>query len=676
MAIRPGERLAFAPPQGPAATTTTPGRGIAPVQDIGNPTGAMGAVGDQVQRIALQQIQQERERQVRTRVMELDNQRRTADRAIVDGYLQLQGKAAVEQRAKVLNDIATNAKQLRQGVTDPDVREVWAQQDQALTNAAIGQLDAHYRQQNVRWQADTLQSRRDLLIQTVERVASGEGADPATGRLSIEAARTRSAYRDTIQQLGERLGWAPETTELELRQADTRAYGQVVENLIRDGQYQEAERVLTTYRDRIDEGVRSTLAQRATSSRAQAEGVARQALDRDTGARIADQLLTQYSKPDTTGVDVIDAAAAGEALRAAFANRSITIEQRDIAEQRIEHAAGLAEKRRAAAVNQAVANAEAQLAANPAMDPTGLPARDLAVLVQHGKLPGLISFANSGRYVNTNQAMQEIAGLQDSGELATIGDEQFRTRFWGRLDNSTFDRIDKARQALRQGQQSPEDRLDALLIEAELLHPPGTPARDIDGDKVRRAWMLKNAVYKAAQAQGVKDEAGILKLARGMIANQAFNRTGWDKRMPLEAMTPEERKTAYVETTAGTRDVVGLQALAPAELAQIDANLRASGVTQITEQARLEYYNRVAPERRAAVDFLDQASEAEVQAAMHAVTVSGGNARDPVLVRNQVERVREVRSREGRRRAATTDPLSVERFLPPAAADAVRNAPR
>lgn len=285
------------------------------------------------------------------------------------------------------------------------------------------------------------------------------------------------------------------------------------------------------------------------------------------------------------------------------------------------------------------------------------------VLVQHGKLPSLIGFANNGRYINTDSALQEIAQLQDRGLLGPIGDEEFRKRFWGRLDNATFDRLDAARQALRKGQQSPEERLDALLIEAELLPVPGTPDRLKDAELLKRAWRLKNAIYGAADAQGVKDPKGILDIGRRMIADKAWNSVGTDRLLPLEAMTPDERKTAYVETSAGDRYLPAIQAIPPEDLARIDANLRAEG-KQPTEQARLEYYATVAPARKRALAFLDGVPTPELQAAVQAVSISGADARDPEAVQRQVERAREVRRFESRRAERGRDPLSVERFLP------------
>mgnify|MGYP006921291679 CR=1 FL=1 len=265
MAIIPRTRL----PQSPSQPSFAPRGSIVPVQDISGPSQAALSDGmSKVARLAAQKYQEDRNRELQARVMEYDIDRRRSDGIVIDSYLQQFGKNAVDGRAQAFASIEANSQRVRDSITDPEVADLWKQQDAALTNAAYSQLDGHYRQQSLRHQTDTLTERADMLVSTVERVAFGEGYDPATGRLSAEAERTRSAYLDSISQLGNRMGWSPERLANEQRKADTVAYGQIAESLIRSDRFDEAATILRSSSDRMDPEAVAKLAERARDGKA------------------------------------------------------------------------------------------------------------------------------------------------------------------------------------------------------------------------------------------------------------------------------------------------------------------------------------------------------------------------------------------------------------------------
>jgi hypothetical protein len=228
--------------------------------------------------------------------------------------------------------------------------------------------------------------------------------------------------------------------------------------------------------------------------------------------------------------------------------------------------------------------------------------------------------------------------MTDSGELAGLSDEAFRKQFWGRLDNQTFERVDARRNADRTGVWSPDKRLDAMMIEAGVLPAPGVKATD---EQLQRAFRLKNAIDKKARAEGAKDLKGQIKLAEEMIADAAFEDVGFNTKAPLEAMTPEERATAFVETSDGLpRDIAGLQAIPPATLAIVNKGLRDAGKPE-TAANQLEYYATQVEPRIQAKERLEALSPSERSAAKMLVQVRGGDPRDPLQVEAAIKAARE-----------------------------------
>ncbi len=239
-------------PDDPALASLAPESTPAPVQDIGQPVERVAGAARDTARMAAVLYERERDREVQARVLELDVQRRVADRQVLDTYLQSRGKAAVDGREAAMAAIERNSRAVRAKVKDKTVATLWARQDAALSNAALGQLDSHYRAQNVRWQADTLQARAEELVSSVGRVAFEMGYDPASGRLSVEAERTRSAFRDSIAELGSVLGWSKDQVEVEQRKGDSAALASVVQELVGDDRASEASKVLDLHAERID----------------------------------------------------------------------------------------------------------------------------------------------------------------------------------------------------------------------------------------------------------------------------------------------------------------------------------------------------------------------------------------------------------------------------------------
>ena len=160
--------------QQPQEPGVTPGTStVSPVVGFGNPAAAAARTSGQAANLAAQLFQEDRDREVVARVSELDVQRRKADAAVLNSYLQARGKDAVEGRASALAAINENSRSIRSGIQDRAVAEVWNRQDAALTLSAQQDLDAHYRQQNTQWQVDTQEARADQLVNDLGRAALG-----------------------------------------------------------------------------------------------------------------------------------------------------------------------------------------------------------------------------------------------------------------------------------------------------------------------------------------------------------------------------------------------------------------------------------------------------------------------------------------------------------------------
>jgi hypothetical protein len=353
----------------------------------------------------------------------------------------------------------------------------------------------------------------------------------------------------------------------------------------------------------------------------------------EAGARVADELARATGQTDSTGVEVVDVPAAMKVLRDGFAAGKVSFEVRERAERRLEHLATVQQKQRDRAINQAVADAEAALTARPGMDPHDLPRPTLAVLVEHGKLNQLIAFANNGRYVNRNDALQEVAALTDSGQLASMTDEQFRKQFWGRLDNQTFERVNGRRTSGRAGVMSDDERFDADLIEAGLLPPPGVKASD---EQLQRAHRLKSSIDQMARAKNIQDRKGQRELTKQLLADVAYESVGSDELLPLAAMTPEERATAYVRSSAGNLLLSDLQALDPELRGGIEQRLREAGLPVTDVYVRRYVGEVLAPRTRATEQLLGTPQPAR-QAALDLVRSRGGDPTDPVTVSRAVE---------------------------------------
>lgn len=261
-------------PQNPQQPTLAPRPTNTAVRDIGNPVGTVAEASGSIASRAAAIYQKERDEQVRATLIDIDTDRRRTDDEIVGRYSVMQGREAVDARERTLAELEQNRKRVRASIKDGEVSKLWAQQDAALTNSAYSRIDDHYRNQSTRWQVDSLKERTELLESTVERVAFGEGYDPASGRLSREAERTRSAYFDSIKGLGERLGWSPEHIKNKQRAADARAHRKTVESLIASEQFQDAAKVMEANSDRFDASERRVLGSMIRKGQARADRVA------------------------------------------------------------------------------------------------------------------------------------------------------------------------------------------------------------------------------------------------------------------------------------------------------------------------------------------------------------------------------------------------------------------
>ena len=557
---------------------------IAPVQAISNPAAAAVKPAQQLAGLAADIYQQARDREIETRVSELDIQRRQADAAVVDGYKQALGKDAVDQRGDVVAAILQNSKSVRAGIKDREVAAIWKRQDAALTFAATSELDNHYRQQNLRWQADTQEARADLLVNDLGRVALGEGYDPATGRLSDEAGRTRSAYLDAIGELGSVLGWSKEQVENTRRKADTQALGQVADTLVRQDRFGEAMRVLDRHGDQIDTGTRERLAQQAR------EGAQRQTAEQRT------QLRAEKAQAFTLQVADLAAAEGGTiAEQRAFAlataewtlrGKKLTAEEYDAAVTRIERHYKQRDETDSAQDRQVQIDAERFLNDNPLATLQDNP-QLFEAAKQRGLLKGLLEFERSGRYSTDPEVFARARALPDA-DLQRIPPDRLWSTLRGHLSNQDLDEI-MARQARAIGSPSKEqlhiismaDRLEKTARELHLL--PDNPLAKPTPEQQKRfdswrqqlntdleVWQTDHG--KKATPEDVQKRLDLQVTDTVEVVSRGFL---WDsiERVPLASLPDRQRASVMVGS-----ERIALTRIPEREFAMIGERLSKRGV--------------------------------------------------------------------------------------------------
>lgn len=409
---------------------------------IGNPAAAAVRPAQQLAGLAAELFQHERDREIETRVLELDIDRRRTDAEVLNRYKQAQGKDAVEQREAAVAEILQNGKRVRTGITDRTVASLWKRQDAALTYAATAELDDHYRRQRAKWEADTQEARADLLVNDLGRVAFGEGYDPATGRLSDEAERTRSSYLDTIGELGSVLGWSSEQVERTRQKADTAAFGQVAQSLISEERFDEASRVLERHGERIDVGLRVRLARDVRVGRS---ALAEREVTRQRAEKA--QLWTLRAADiaaERGGTITEQRAYALDTAEASLRGGRLTTEEYDAVLQRLDRHYRIADENEAAEGKQVITDAERWLNENPLNTLQDNP-RLFEAVKRAGALKGVLEFERSGRYSTDPEVLARARAMPDEVLRETPSDRLWVT-LRPHLSNGDLDDV-MARQA-------------------------------------------------------------------------------------------------------------------------------------------------------------------------------------------------------------------------------------
>lgn len=486
-------------------TTPQSAQRIVPVQAIGNPAAAAVAPAQRAAGLAAQIYQEDRDREIATHVTELDVQRRQADAQAINGYLQLQGKDAVEARGDALAAIDANSKAVRTGIKDRAVADLWKKQDAALTLAAQSELDAHYRQQRTKWEADTQEARADVLVSDLGRVAFGEGYDPATGRLSREAERTRSAYQDAIGELGRGLGWSPEQVEAARRRADTKAHQGVAEQLIDGERFDEADKFLESNKDRIDPTVQARLGKESR------DGARRKAAELHTQA-IAEKAQTFALRTSdlavTHGTTIAEQQAWAEST-AEFSYRGgkLTAPEYDAVLQRLDRHYKMRDAQQAATDKQTVLDAEKFLNEHPFSTLDDSP-KLFEAAKRSGHLPALLEFQSSGRYATDPDYLAQVRAIPDE-DLQRIAPDRLWVTLRPRLSNRDLDDV-MARHARARNEAtadqlhgiSVDDRIEATARSLGIL--PADPKAKLNPDQKREfdAWRVRvDGDLRAKQAE-------------------------------------------------------------------------------------------------------------------------------------------------------------------------------
>lgn len=473
-------------PQEPAVQRAG-GSSIVPFQAIGNPAQPGAQVGDQLAGLASRIYQQERDRELETRVTEIDIARRKADSEVLQGYGLKLGKDAVEGRDAVLAALQENSKQSRSGIKDAALRSAWKLQDDALTLRASEEVYGHFRTQRLAWQADTQEARGEQLIQDLGRVAFGGGYDPATGRLSDEAERTRSSLLDSVQELGAMQGWSPERIEVARRGVESRALEQVAQSLIQQDRFDEALKVLERHGDRIDVGVRDTMIGQARAAHstqlraAKAQSFTLQVADMATsrGGSVADQRAFALSTAEYS-----------------YRGKKLSVEEYDDVLQRMERHYGIRDRQEAATQRQTITAAERFLFENP----TAVLSDDPKLLEKaksSGSLRALLSFQESGRYATDPEAFARVRGMTDT-QLRTVSADRLWVTLRPHLSNQDLDVV-MARHARAAGNATP-DQLHVITI-SDRLEKTARVLRHLPADPGERPGVEQQLRFDAWRAQ-------------------------------------------------------------------------------------------------------------------------------------------------------------------------------
>lgn len=592
--------------QQPQEPGVTPGTStVSPVVGFGNPAAAAARTSGQAANLAAQLFQEDRDREVVARVSELDVQRRKADAAVLNSYLQARGKDAVEGRASALAAINENSRSIRSGIQDRAVAEVWNRQDAALTLRAQQDLDAHYRQQNTQWQVDTQEARADQLVNDLGRAALGGGYNPATGQLSVEAERTRSAYHDAIGEMGSILGWSPEQTAVARRKADTAAFSGVARSLIQQNRFEEAARVLERHGDAMDVGTKDDLLAAARS------GASRSAIANWSSSvelAMQDQNMpfdARYSEADRL-----------------FREGKATAEQRDALLERIDRREKMTSERFASATLDAMTQAESFLARNPMAGLDDLPDEVFRQIERGGKIPEITRFANEGRYTTKPKVLGEVLALTEE-ELRAVSPKELEKTYRGSLDDSDMKML-RAMQARAVGA-AKSDQIQLLTVQdrvreaaAEVL---GIPRRgELSEDEAARFYRFRTDVQdriEVDQKQGKRVDGAALQkiLDEAKLNVVSVNVDYWsDLRSSVFGLTKDQQGNAYVMVGS---DQVYLSAIPAAEREQIIKDLLATPGAKVTEQRIAELWV-LGGRQNAERDRIQAANAAEAQQTVNA----------------------------------------------------------
>lgn len=516
-------------PQGPQGGLLNASPLPAASRPIGNPAGLAAQGAGELAGLAADLFQRQRDQNLMTQLAELDMERRRADADVLGAYGELTGKAAVEQRAEAMRALEANSTRIRRKVTDKTLAGAWAQQDAALSASATARLDLHFRRENTRWQVDTQAARAELLAQDLGRVAFGEGYDPATGRLSDEAERTRSAYLDAIGTLGQLQGWSSERVEAERRKVDGAAMQQVAHSLLAEERFDEADALLKAHGDKLDPRQRDRIA--AENSRRRGD---RQAFE---AARWAEQ------QPGGLVQQI-------EALNRFVEGDVMSLEVRDQAERRLRAAEDLQWQDRMRGGNAALEQMEQFAQLNRTGTYDALPIEMRQQLEATGRdVAAKNWFQQGGQFVTTTEGMDFMLRMDDDAMLRATRDELQAARMFlspGDLAGM-LNRWDRLHGAVAKASSGAGNLPEGLIEESITTRMQDLGMLKVDEaatpEDVNRRKRLVFEVKKMAAMRPGEDPQKLIE--------EALKDTLYvdDRELPILTFTPAERDTGYYQTS-------------------------------------------------------------------------------------------------------------------------------
>ena len=383
------------------------------------------------------------------------------------GYLHTLGQDAIGGRRKAaFGAIREQWASLRNGLTTERQKQNFDTQAKRMIADVTFRADVHEARQTRIFNVATAAARE-------ERERRDSLAFVGTEEFEVRL----GAIQEEVDRQTELAGFSPESDvgKMARLKSSTKTHALATKALIDVGRASVAQAYLARYGDQIDPAERSTM-----------ESLVRRATVNEQAFALS-QAIAATGKPINEQIAMVDRRVGKEApvevLGSVVATLPpISVEVRDEAVSRLEHAERVRQQGRAEDARAAMVEAESWLVGNPTESPKAMPAALWERLRAHGALDQMLAFGENRRHVTDPDARIESRTVPDA-ELRTMTSAQVWARWRGRLSNRDFDYVE-ARHAELQGAATPKhrsirtigDMVERTSRELGYLPPPGEKA--------------------------------------------------------------------------------------------------------------------------------------------------------------------------------------------------------